>query len=61
MTAVYFTLTAIVLYVVADRLLDLLERRAQRRFENRSLVFFGLLLGLSLVTFAVIRRWVGLD
>jgi predicted PurR-regulated permease PerM len=61
MTTVYFTLAAIVLYVLSDRLLDLLERRAGRRFENRSLVFFGILLGLSVVTFAVIRRFVGTD
>jgi MFS family permease len=60
-TTVYFTLAAIGLYFLADRLLDLLEHRAGRRFENRSLIFFGLLLGLSLVTFAVIRRFVGLD
>ena len=61
MSTVYFTLAAIALYLLADRLLDLLERRAGRRFDNRSLVFFGLLLGLSLVTFAVIRRYVGLE
>lgn len=61
MTTVYFTLAAIVLYVLSDRLLDLLERRAGRRFENRSLVFFGILLGLSVVTFAVIRHFVGTD
>jgi hypothetical protein len=61
MTSVYFTLAAIVLYIAADRLLDLLERRAGHRFENRSLIFFGLLLGLSLVTFAMIRRFVGAD
>jgi len=61
MTTVYFTLAAIVLYIVSDRVLDLLERRAGRRFENRSLIFFGLLLGLSLVTFAVVRRFVGVD
>ncbi len=59
MTTVYFTLAAIVLYLVCDRLLDSLERRAGRRFEYRSLIFFGLLLGLSLVTFALIRRCVG--
>ena len=61
MTTVYFTLAAIVLYIVSDRVLDLLEHRAGRRFENRSLIFFGLLLGLSLVTFAVVRRFVGVD
>jgi hypothetical protein len=61
MTTVYFTLAAIVLYIAADRLLDLLERRAGHRFENRTLVFFGLLLSLSLVTFAMVRRFVGAD
>jgi hypothetical protein len=61
MTTVYFTLAAIVLYLVSDRLLDLLERRAGHRFEHRSLIFFGLLLSISLVAFAVIRRFVGLD
>jgi predicted PurR-regulated permease PerM len=60
MTTVYFTLAAIVLYLACDRLLDLLERRAGRRFENRSLIFFAMLLGFSLVTFALIRRFVGL-
>jgi len=61
MTTVYFTLAAIVLYILSDRLLDLVERRAGHRFENRSLIFFGLLLALSVLTFAVIRRFVGLD
>jgi predicted PurR-regulated permease PerM len=59
MTTVYFTLAAIFLYLACDRLLDWLERRAGRRFENRSLIFFGMLLGLSLVTFALIRRYAG--
>lgn len=58
MEVVYFTVAAIALYVFSDRLLDALERRAGRRFEQRSLIFFGLLLGLSLVAFAVIRRLV---
>jgi hypothetical protein len=61
MTIVYFTLAALMLYLVSDRVLDWFERRAGRRFENRSLIFFGLLLGLSLATFALIRRFVGID
>ena len=61
MTIVYFTLAALALYLVSDRVLDLLERRAGRRFENRSVIFFGLLLGLSLATFALVRRFVGID
>jgi hypothetical protein len=56
---IYFTLTAIVLYVVASNALEALERRAGRRFEHRSLIFFGILLVLAVVTFAAIRRLVG--
>ena len=43
MEIVYFTITAVVLYVAADRLLDAMERRAGRRFAQRSLIFFALL------------------
>jgi len=53
---VYFTITAALLYFAADRLLDAMERRAGRRFEQRSLIFFALLLGMAIVSFAVLRR-----
>jgi hypothetical protein len=53
---VWLALTAIVLYVAADRILDYLERRAGHRFEQRSIIFFGLILGLALITFALIRN-----
>ncbi|MCC7058865.1 MAG: hypothetical protein IT508_01390 [Burkholderiaceae bacterium] len=59
MSAVYFTIVAIVLYFLADRILDVLERRAGRRFDQRSLIFFALLLGMALITFAVIRHLFG--
>jgi hypothetical protein len=55
--AVYFTVTGIVLYLVADRLVALIERRAGRVLEHRTLLFFVLLLSLALVTFAAIRRF----
>ncbi len=57
MEIVWLTLTAIVLYVAADRILDYMERRAGRRFEQRSIIFFGLILVLALITFAVIRNF----
>lgn len=60
MDIVWLALTGIVLYVVADRILDLMERRAGRRFEQRSIIFFGLILGLALVTFAAIRHLFGI-
>jgi len=58
MEALYFTVIGIVLYLVADRLVVLVERRAGRVLEHRTLLFFVLLLTLALVTFAAIRRFV---
>ncbi len=60
MEAVYFTLAAIVLYLVSDRILERIEFARGARFEHRSLVFFGILLGFSLIGFAVIRHLSGL-
>lgn len=59
MAMVYYTLAGIILYVSADWILRQLEARAGRVFEHRSLVFFGLLLSMALVSFAIIRRIVG--
>ena len=59
MSIVYFTLVAIVLYLAADWLLDRIERRAGRRFEYRSIIFFFILLSLALVTFTVIQQQTG--
>lgn len=57
MEAVYFTVIGIALYLVADRLVVLVERRAGRVLEHRTLLFFVLLLSLALVTFALIRQF----
>ena len=54
--AVYYTITGVVLYLLADRILRLIEARAGRIFEHRTLVFFVLLLTMALVSFAAIRR-----
>ena len=56
MEAVYYTITGVVLYLLADRVLRLSEARAGRIFEHRTLIFFVLLLAMALVSFAVIRR-----
>jgi hypothetical protein len=56
--AVYYTVTGIVLYFIADRVLRSLEARAGRIFQHRTLIFFFLLLSMALVSFAVIRRFV---
>jgi len=59
MEAVYFTVVAILLYFVADFILDRAERMAGRRFDNRSLIFFGILMMLALASFALIRTYTG--
>ena len=59
LSAVYFTLVAIVLYLASDWLLNRVEIAAGKRFEHRSLIFFGILLTLALVTFALIQIYTG--
>lgn len=59
MQSLLFIFLAVALYFVSDRVLAWLEAMAGRRFDNRSLVFFGILLGLSLVTFYLVRRFLG--
>jgi predicted PurR-regulated permease PerM len=54
----YFTIAGIALYFAADFLLDWVERRRGTRFENRSLIFFAILLALALIAFQVIGRMV---
>jgi hypothetical protein len=59
MEAVYFTLTAIACYVFADWALKRMEAIAERRFEYRTIIFFALILGLALTSFALIRQFTG--
>ncbi len=56
MEIVYYTLTAIALYFVSDWLLERIEQARGKRFENRSVIFFGIILVLALVSFQVIGR-----
>lgn len=55
MDIVYFTLIAIGLYFGADWLLERLERARGRRFENRQVAFFAIILPLALATFWLVR------
>ena len=55
MDLVYFTVVAIGLYFGADRLLDWIERKRGRRFENRQVLFFAIILPLALATFWLVR------
>ena len=59
MSAIWFTLVAVILYVVSDWLLERVEVSLGKRLEHRSLIFFVILLTLAVVTFAVIQRSTG--
>ncbi len=56
MEIVYYTLTGIALYFVSDWLLERIEQARGKRFENRSVIFFAIILVLALVSFQVIGR-----
>ena len=57
MDVIYFGIAAIALYFFSDLVLRGLESHAGRRFEQRSVVFFAILLGSALIVFALIRQF----
>ena len=59
MSIVYFTLAAAILYLLSDWVLERVEVTAGRRFQHRSLVFFGILLALSVTSFTLISYLTG--
>jgi hypothetical protein len=56
---VYFTVVAALLYLLSGWLLDRIEIAAGRRFEYRSVLFFGILLALAMISFYLIRLYTG--
>ncbi len=59
MQALYYTLVAISLYFVSDWILQQIEVRRGERFEHRTLIFFGIITSLALISFALIRYLTG--
>jgi hypothetical protein len=59
MQFVYFTLVAAILYLGSSWIVDRIEIAAGKRFEHRSLLFFGILLTLALTSFSIIRMYTG--
>lgn len=58
MELIAFTAVGLILYLLADWLLNWIEIMAKRRLEYRTLVFFVILFGLALVVFPLIRIYV---
>ncbi|NOR35984.1 MAG: hypothetical protein GQ577_04480 [Woeseiaceae bacterium] len=59
MQFIYFTLAAAILYLGSSWIVDRIEVAAGKRFEHRSLLFFGILLTLALISFSIIRIYTG--
>ena len=56
MELVYFTVVGIALYLISDRLVNFIETKRGARLEHRSILFFAIILTLSLISFNVIQR-----
>lgn len=54
---VAYTVAGLVLYFVSDWILNQMEIRRGARFENRSLVFFAIIMVLALGLFELIKRF----
>ena len=59
MQALYFVAAGIALYFVSDWILNRIEITRGARLENRTLIFFAILLGLGLLTFSLLPRFLG--
>ena len=57
MEMLYYTVAAIFLYMVSDWILNQIETRRGERFENRSLIFFVIILVLSVTLFNLIQQF----
>lgn len=56
---VLFTLNAVVIYLIADRLVRLIEHRLGRVLKQRQIVFFAIFLVLALLSFRLLRAVLG--
>lgn len=59
MEIVAYTAVAILLYFLSDWILRMIEARMGRPLPQRSVVFFVILLVLALVSFSLIRSYLG--
>ena len=54
MAYLYFTVTAVLLYLFSDWLLNKIEERVGKRLEYRSVIFFAIITVLALGSFSFI-------
>ncbi len=59
MQYVYFTITAIFLYLASDMILTKIEAKRGKPLPNRSLIFFAIIMVLAVVSFRAIELLMG--
>jgi len=59
MQYVYFTITAVFLYLAADMILTRIEAKRGKLLPHRSLIFFAIILVLATVSFRAIELLMG--
>ena len=59
MAYLYYTVAAVVLYLLSDWILNKIEQRLGKRLQYRSMVFFVIIMVLALGSFEMIDRIVG--
>ncbi|MBF0096894.1 MAG: hypothetical protein HQM04_01230 [Magnetococcales bacterium] len=57
METLYYTAAGIFLYFISDWVLTRLERARGARFAHRNVIFFVIILGLSMVSFQLIQTY----
>ncbi len=55
MEIVVFTLNAIVVYLLADWIIRVMERKKGAALKNRQVIFFVIFLSLALISFNVLK------
>ena len=53
---IFYTVAAILLYLLSDWILNQIEIKRGKRLEHRSLIFFAIILVLALSSFSLIER-----
>lgn len=59
MAYLYYTVTAVFLYLLSDWILNKIEHSVGRRLKYRSVVFFFIIMTLAVSSFEMIDRIVG--
>ncbi len=59
MAYLYYTVTAVLLYLLSDWILNKIEQRVGKRLKYRSIVFFVIIMPLAVGSFEMIDRIVG--